>query len=553
MWGSGNVEGVAITEGGVVIAGGFGVKRGDERLDGLPSLGATALALWRGRPVVALASGGLFRRDGDRWLEISTGWGRLHVRALSESPAGELYAGAQEGLFRAAWGAATMDRLLDRPVRSIAFGPGFALAGGESGLFRVEPSVTTVVATPDPWIESVAIDNDDLFVVTATGLARGAISGPLAPVGGSADVLNGVAVHDRYFAIGAAPSRAVRIFGPGKTIEELLPARPRKLIAASGQLFADTDLGLYRRTGDGWRMAAPRPDSSLPGSGHVGAIASMGGSLLVGMFDGGLAVSETSGAALAFRAVDGSSAWGVNAIEAAGGTIHVASLRGLCAYDGHKLVPEDGAGAAFALAATPRGMAAGCGSGLLLPSGRLISAFHGLPGNQVQALAAGTLLYAGTPSGLGAVDVSDPNGARVRWRMTQGDGKLPHPWVTALARTGDALWIGTYGGGVARLPLGPRADTRDPGTPERYPETYGLKVNPGCVMAVAGAIYAGSDDRGLFCLERGASRFEPVRVPLPSARITALHATSDALWVGTDQGLARLPLAFRDGREGDAL
>ena len=92
-----------------------------------------------------------------------------------------------------------------------------------------------------------------------------------------------------------------------------------------------------------------------------------------------------------------------------------------------------------------RGQPARRGQGLLLPGSRFLSAFHGLPGNQALALAGGEPLYVGTPSGLGAV-----SGSRVAWRVTAGEGRLPHPWVTALALRGDGLYIGTYGGGVTR-------------------------------------------------------------------------------------------------------
>jgi len=178
------------------------------------------------------------------------------------------------------------------------------------------------------------------------------------------------------------------------------------------------------------------------------------------------------------------------------------------------------------------------GQGVALPGSRFLTAFHGLPGNQALALATDTdgLLFVGTPSGLGAV-----RGARVAWRLTSGDGKLPHPWVTALARFGDALYVGTYGGGLTKRTAA-AANQDAVGAFDPFVETEGLKVSGGCLVAAQGTLHAGTDGQGLFRLSRDGSRFLPLKVPLPSPHITAILPTPDGLYVGTDEGLARIPL-----------
>jgi ligand-binding sensor domain-containing protein len=82
---------------------------------------------------------------------------------------------------------------------------------------------------------------------------------------------------------------------------------------------------------------------------------------------------------------------------------------------------------------------------------------------------------------------------------------------------------------------------------EPYVETEGLKVSPGCLTQAGGRVYAGSDGRGLWRLSADGGRFERLSADLPSPRVTALLASKDALFVGTDEGLARMPLA--DGPE----
>jgi len=536
-WGDGTVEGVAATATGLLTAGGSGVRTGKDDLSaGLPTLRAAALALWRGRPVVALAGGGLFRRSAGGWEEVRSGWGTLHVRCLHETEGGELLVGAREGLFRAAWGGPRLERLDAHPVRDLAVAPGAVLAGGEEGLFRVESGRATPIDTADPWIESVGLAGGQVFAATAAGLVSGAPGQALTPVRGGEDVAQGVADAESFWTATTPPAALVRrVDAEGRVHEERLPAAVRRLMRAEGRLYADTADGLFVREAAGWRRALSRPPALPAGSSHLAALAFLGPRLVAGFFDGGLAIAE--GGAPPWRAVPGSAAWGVNALLPAGGALFVASLRGAARFDGARLVPLPGPGAAFSLAATRGGVAIGYGQGVLVPGAGLLSAFHGLPGNQALALAAGDGLVVGTPSGLGALD-----GAHVRWRATTGDGRLPHPWVQALLVADDGLYVGTYGGGLVR-----RRAVGDGGRYELFVETEGLKISAGCLVEAGGRIFAGAEGRGLVRLSPDRARFEPLALPLPSSTVTALAAHDGDLWVGTDEGLARIPLAAISG------
>jgi len=548
-WGDGTVRTAALVASGLVTAGGSGVHEADGRdlSAGLPTLRASAAVAWRRELVVALEAGGLYRRHAGHWEEMRSGWGTLHVRALVETAAAELLVGAREGLFRAAWGVLRLERLDAHPVRSVAEGAGFLLAGGEEGLFRVEPGRVSRLETPDPWIETVGMLDGEALVVTAAGLVRGRPTGPFAPVPGGDEVVSGVVHEGRFFGTAAPPVDAVlRCDSGGRLGEERLPAVARHVMVAGGELLADTDDGLFLRGESGWRRVVARAEALPAGAFHVGALGWLRGRLVAGFFDGGLATAEVvsgrQAPTLAWRGVPGSEAWGVNALLGAGGALYVASLRGAARFDGERLAPIEGPGAAFSLAATRDGVAIGYGQGVLLPGSTLLSAFHGLPGNQALALAAGQSLFVGTPSGLGAMD-----GRRVRWRVTSGDGKLPHPWVTALNEGDDGLYVGTYGGGVARR-AAPASDSSglspvDRARYQTFPETADLKINPGCLVEAAGRLYAGTDGRGLWRLSLDRSRFEPLRLSLPSPRVTALVTGEGALWIGTDEGVTRLPLS----------
>lgn len=552
-WGSPAVEGVALTPAGLIVAGGSGVAlvRGGQTVDlthGLPGLAVAALAQWRGDTVVGLKSGGLFRRRGSGWEEVLSGWGALEVRALRETEAGELLIGARQGLFRAAWGASSIERIDARPVRSIAANRHALLAGGEQGLVRVESGRAIAVPTPDAWIDEVALVGRRAYAVTPSGLlqADDADGGALTPLAAGEDVVTGLALDGAFRALDDA-GQAVRAFDAGRVRDDVLPFPARRLLASAGILFADTTDGLYRRDADGWRLATPRRPALPPGPAHVTALAFLGSELVAGLFDGGLVAAQPVDGALRWRDVPGTAAWGVNALLPAGGALYVASLRGAARFDGRRLTPLEGPGAAFSLAATADGVAIGYGQGVLLPGTRLLSAFHGLPGNQALALVSDDVLFVGTPSGLGAIGER-----KVRFRVAGGEGRLPHPWVTALALSRGGLYVGTYGGGITRRTASgvdaPVARV-DRARYEPFVETEGLKINAGCLVEAGGRLYAGTDGKGLYRLSADGRAFEPVAASLPSPRVTALLPAAGALYVGTDHGVARLPLDGAAGSE----
>ncbi len=563
-WGSGDVEAVAALGGELFTAGGFGLEGvGGPLGAGLPTQRVVAMTLWRGRPVVGLASGGLFLRRGTAWEEAKTGFGTLHVRALAETPGGELWIGAQEGLFRTAWGEPNLERFDADPVRALALGEGgLCLAGGEKGLRRVEGKRLQALPTPDPWVDWVGWTGREVAVLTPLGLSLGPLDGSLMPVRGAQEARQAACFGGEVFAV-AAPG-LLRVGGTGRTTQESLPDLPRRVFAVEGALLVDTPSGLLLKRPEGWRRLRPRPQALPPGPSHVNALAHQGGRLVVGLFDGGLAVGEPRGEGWTWRAVEGSATWGVNALLPTAGGLVVASLRGAARLEGNQLrsLPDAPTGSAHALAETKDGLVIGYGQGVLLGGTRMLSAFHGLPGNQALALLSGEPLLVGTPTGLGAIQ-----GGKVLWRVVAGEDRLPHPWVTALARFGgavgaeppspsgtslaaplessQAIFIGTYGGGVTRRTQGP-----DPkGTYRDFPETRGFKVNQGCLVEAAGRLYLGTDGGGLHRLSADGQRFHPLSLPLPSPRITALLAGPDALYVGTDEGLCKVP--FERLKEGN--
>jgi hypothetical protein len=556
--------------GGLYSAGAFGVARLQapvdspsgllERIDismSLPTRRASAMSSWRTDLAVGLESEGLFVYHDGSWSEARSGFGTLHVRALQESPSGELWIGAREGLFRIAFAERVMSRLHRSSVRSIAISEGGrVVSGGETGLFATQGGVTAPLRFADletPWVDSVVVFDRRIHAVTSVGLFAEGQDGVLRAMANGGN-LGSVAVSgDRLFALSDPPEASVRRFDPsGRLRTEPIPTAARRVFSVGDLLIADTQNGLVERSNEAWRPISQRRQPESFGRAHVGALATYHDRVVVGFFDGGLAELvpaspegapalpgvERTDAAMILRplADPARKVWAVNALLDAGGVLHIASLRGAFRFDGSQVASVDGSGAAFSLARTSGGVAIGYGEGVLLPERKLLSAFHGLPGNQATALASaeGGVLV-GTPSGLGYVE-----DRKVRWRVASGEGKLPHPWVTAILPLEGSVLVGTYGGGLTRR----TGAMSDPGEWRPFSETEGLKINAGCLIALRanGRVYAGTDGAGLFRLSVDGTRFERLKLSLPSPRVTALLEKDGFLYIGTDEGLTRWPV-----------
>ncbi len=548
FWGGEDIESVVALPSGLYAAGASGVVRLEPTRDAsidafkridisrdLPRRRATAMSAWRTDIVVGLALEGLFvYRDGS-WSEVRSGFGTLHVRALAESASGELWIGAREGLFRIGFVERTMVRLHRSSVRSVVVaGSGRVFSGGETGLFVTEGGVTTpkrIEGLETPWVDALALFDGHVHAVTPQGLFAEGSDGVLRASPNGANVGSIAAIGDRLIATADPSDNNLRRFDTAGRLQiEQLPFAARRVFAVGDRLIADTANGLAERSNDVWRLTSRRIQQESFGNAHVGALAPFRDRVVVGFFDGGLA--ELLPAMILRSLPDpAASVWAVNGLLDAGGALHIASLRGAFRFDGVGLTPIAGSGAAFSVAQTRGGVAIGYGEGVLLPERRLLSAFHGLPGNQATALASiETGLLVGTPTGLGYIE-----DRKVRWRVVSGEGKLPHPWVTAILPVEDGVLIGTYGGGLTRRV----GSMSDPSEWRPFVETQGLKVNTGCLVIANGRIYAGTDGTGLFRLSLDGTRFERLKLALPSERVTALLEKDGFLYIGTDEGLTR--------------
>ena len=160
----------------------------------------------------------------------------------------------------------------------------------------------------------------------------------------------------------------------------------------------------------------------------------------------------------------------------------------------------------------------------------------GLPQNSIATVlqAADGHLWIGTSEGLvrfNGIDFVTFDRSNTQ-AFEQG-----HTISAALEDRAGTLWIGTRGGGLVRYRQGRF---------ERYAAQQGIsgQVVNALAQDDAGRVWVGTSDAGLFACRDGSCRPYTVKNGLPGNMVRAVLAHDGVVWVGTDQGLARM----RDGR-----
>jgi len=307
-------------------------------------------------------------------------------------------------------------------------------------------------------------------------------------------------------------------------------------------LYAVTSATLYRKEshGSGWRRVLS-PEDTLLADRNVSSLAVDGsGRLWVGYFDRGL--DRFDPGLRGVTHIEDDNIFCINRIlpNGSNGTVAVATANGLVLFDqtGRK---QQVLGRSDGLLADHVTDAALYGNGMVLatPAGltfldasgpRSLYAFHGLVNNHVYTVAAsGKEVFAGTLGGISML-----NNENVAVNYTVAARGLPHNWISAVVRTGNDWMVGTYGGGIVRLLADGRFETFDIATAK-------FEVYPNAMLATEHHVLAGTLGKGLYVYNRGSGRWTVITEGLPSATVTALASANGSIYVGTDNGLVRIP------------
>jgi ligand-binding sensor domain-containing protein len=407
-------------------------------------------------------------------------------------------------------------------------------------------SFTEAQGLPDRQIASLAVSEDTTYVGTPLGVAvfsAGRFSRVLAP-GVLATAL--LATHNQLY-VGSEDQGVISIPLEGRRPNsneghDSQLSEVRQIFTSGDVVFAVARSGLYRMNarGFGWRRVLEAGAATLSDR-NISALAADGnGRLWVGYFDRGIDVlaPDTNRA----THVEDEHVFCVNRIflDAKTGAIDVATANGLVRFDNagsEQQVLTRAAGLiadhVTDVAAYRDGLALATPAGLtfLDASGaRSMYAFHGLVNNHVYALGvSGDQLMAGTLGGLSVLDKGD-----VAANYTTATSNLKHNWITAVVPVGAEWMVGTYGAGILGLDRTGRFHSFETGSGQ-------FEVNPNAMLVTPNYVLAGTLGKGLYLYDRQSARWSVIDTSLPSLNVTALAVGNGYIYIGTDNGLVRIP------------
>jgi len=463
-----------------------------------------------GRILIGTEKAGVLVYDGHVLAPFHSSVAGVAVTALAGNDA-DLWIGTLDrGLLHWKAGAVeTLDEVLpDKQILSLALNGETLYAGTGVGIAEIRGGKLERVLAPGYFAQTLLASNDKLFMGT---LEEGMFAVPLDAHPG------------RFARLGAA-----RVC-PGCSI--------RKILSIDGEVYALAEDSLWH----GNEAVIRREDALLADRNIAALKMDSTGRLWIGYFDRGLQILSANGERgehleddhlFCVNRIAHDAVRGVSAVATANGLVMfdaatsrrrvIGQAEGLIANQVTDVVLRaDGS----MIAATPAGVS-------FIDAGGISSiyAFQGLVNNHVYALASdGARTLAGTLGGLSILD-----GAAVRSSFTTSNSALKQNWITGIVKVDKDFFVGTYGAGVCRI--------TNRGVWETFDDMRGtIEINPNAMAATAGAVYAGTLDRGLAAFGLRSGRWEFFSDGLPSRNVTAVEARGGVLYIGTDNGLVKVP------------
>lgn len=486
------------------------------------------LPLASGRLLMGTARRGLLVYDGKTLRQFHATTNNIYVTALAGTEA-ELWIGTLDGGVLHWRGGQTeqigeAQGLPDARVESIALGEDSVYVGTPVGVaeIRADKVVRTLVA--GRFAHALLAAPGTLLVGEFGG---GILRVGLEQAGPGTGMRRAIGIHEAARdAEGGSGSAA-------SPVEQLL------YVAATN--YAVTEAGLLRQEPDGgWSKVLNGGEALLTDRDVSSLMVASDGRLWVGYFDRGLDILPATGGALAH--VENDRVFCVNRIveDTRKSEVVVATANGLVLFDrdGRQRQVLDRDSGLIAshvtdvalmgdsvVAATPAGITFLDSSGA-----HSLYAFEGLVNNHVYALGSGgERLLVGTLGGLSLL-----SGGQVQRNLTTANSGLKANWITGLAEVGDDWLVGTYGEGVFRLDAAGAVTATEAAKD-------GTIVNPGAMLADGRLVLVGTLGRGLLVADATGTRWHTVTAGLPSLNVTALAIDKGIVFVGTDNGLVKIP------------
>jgi hypothetical protein len=438
----------------------------------------------------------------------------------------------------------------------------FLVGTRNAGIFFIHAGAvdhaTSAGGLPDDQIESIAVAANHAYIGTPIGVADFDLDvTKFRPIRTLAPGLFGhtLAVNGSALTIGTldqgiqqvplGPRAYLRRASISAASSPVSTQRTDAFIPTPDALYALADGQLLRRDATSWNPALPPVSTTLTDR-NISALAfAPDGTLYVGFFDRGLDLLSPEGTV---RHLEDDHLFCINrlALDPVRQTVAAATADGLVLFDSQgnpqqTLTRRDGliADHVSDIAFTPTGTALATPAGItfLGPAGaESLYAFQGLVNNHVYALASrpgSTQLLAGTLGGLSILQ-SDA----VQRSFTVSNSSLKHNWITALLPTANnTTLVGTYGAGLETL------DSSGRFTPIELPAgtPRDLIINPNALYATPTHLFAGTLANGLLIYSDATGQWSNITTGLPSLNITAFAARAGELYIGTENGLVRIP------------
>jgi ligand-binding sensor domain-containing protein len=399
---------------------------------------------------------------------------------------------------------------------------------------------------PDPQVHSLTVAGNSTFVGTSVGVAQftgGQFSRVIAPGMFATSLLVSqnklfVGTEDQGVVTVALSERHAKPYtAPASQLSQV-----RQLFTSGDSVFALARGGVFRLDPHafGWKQAL-QPGAGLLSDRNVSALAiDANNRLWVGYFDHGLDIVQAGNPLV--KHVEDEHVFCVNRIfaDARSGVINVATANGLVRFDRagseqQVLTRAEGliADHVTDVALYRDGLALATPAGLtfLDASGASsLYAFNGMVNNHLYALGvSGDQLLAGTLGGISVLDRGS-----VTSNYTTATSNLKHNWITAVVPVGDEWMVGTYGAGILGLDHSGHFHSYDTGSAP-------FEVNPNAMLVTANFVLAGTLGKGLYLFDRASERWSVIEEGLPSANVTALAVGNGYIYIGTDNGLVRIP------------
>lgn len=483
------------------------------------------LPLSSGRLLFGTDKLGLLIFDGRSLKRFHSSTDNIYVTALAGTE-GDLWIGTlNAGLLF--WHGGQTQRigeeqgLPDSRVDAIALANGKAYAGTPMGIAELRDGQLVRVLAKGSFAHALLPQGESLLVGSMeTGVSRISLSGQQNEL-----------EHRRPIALhGDDPS------GKGDAIETI-----EDFFAVEGKPYAvSKDALLEMQASGAWRKVSTSEQTELSDGNISALLPASDGRLWVGYFDRGLDILPSTGGKAIH--IEDEHVFCVNRIaeDPRTGVIAVATANGLVLFDRdgrQKQVLGRDAGLIadhvtdVALYGDGMALATPAGITFLDHSGaHSLYAFQGLVNNHVYALGAdGNRLVAGTLGG-----VSLLNYGAVQRNFTTANSGLKHNWITAFAAEGHDWLVGTYGAGILRL-------AADGAVTSTEATRQGVVVNPGAMISDGRVALAGTLGQGLLVGDAAGARWRTVTAGLPSLNVTAIAIRNGVVYVGTENGLVKIP------------